>query len=113
MDANDATPGLTVVEQAAPGGALVLALTGYVDLSTAQLLGDAIDKALTITQDITIDLSGLTFLDSTGLRELVIGYRRARAAGIGYRITGPQGSVLQVLRVGGLLAYLSDGVDRA
>ena len=88
----------------------MLELTGYIDLSNVQSLADAISKALSHAHDLTIDLAGLTFLDSTGLREFAAGYQQAEAAGVGYRVTNPQGTVLAVLRIAGMYDYLNDGL---
>jgi len=59
-----------------------LALTGELDLSTIE----KVEAELTRVEDdghrlIVLDLSGLTFLDSTGLRTIVTADQRARRSG--------------------------------
>ena len=59
-----------------------LALKGELDLSTIE----RVEQELTRAEDdghrlIVLDLSGLTFLDSTGLRTIVTADQRARRSG--------------------------------
>ncbi len=59
-------------------GALVLAVIGEVDLLSAEQVGDAVSAALARRPRVlVIDLSAVTFLDSTGLSVLA----QAHAAG--------------------------------
>jgi len=58
----------------------VIAPTGDLDMSTAETLDAAVRKAeATDVQRIVIDLSGVTFMDSTGLRLLLQADARSRA----------------------------------
>jgi anti-sigma B factor antagonist len=58
------------------GGANALALTGELDMETAPQLGEEVELAVWSTVGaFVLDLSGLTFLDSSGLHALL----RARA----------------------------------
>lgn len=59
------------IEDLPAGGGL--RLTGEVDLSTAEDLAKAIDALMGSAPpgDLTIDLSGVTFMDSTGLRVII------------------------------------------
>jgi anti-anti-sigma factor len=90
-----------------------LRLSGYVDLSNAHELGRAVDEALERGDHVELDLSELSFADSTGLREFVLGYHHAQEAGHGYRVTGARGAVRQVLELAGMLDFLSTGVPAA
>src|SRR5215218_4693662 len=72
------------------GDAVVLALLGELDLAGEPRLEAAIDDAHTAGHPLTIDLSGLTFIDSSGLRVLVRLHNRAITSGLSYRlIAGP------------------------
>jgi anti-sigma B factor antagonist len=110
VDSSSASAGLTISARSGPGNAVVLDLTGFIDLSNVQSLADAISKALAHASDLTVDLTGLTFLDSTGLREFAAGYQQAEASGVGFRVVNAQGTVLAVLRIAGMYDYLNDGV---
>lgn len=52
---------------------------------------------------VLVDLTGVTFIDSSGLGVLIGGLRRLRAAGGTLAISGATGQVEQVLTVTGLL----------
>ncbi len=104
--------GLTIT-RSTDDGVFRLALAGYIDLSNAHLLGQAVSKALGEGPAVELELSGLTFVDSTGLREFVLGYQQAEQAGRGYRVVGAKGPVRQVLELTGMLDYLSTGVPAA
>ena len=53
-------------------------------------------------QRIILDLTGLEFIDSTGLRLAVTEHDRAGLDGFEFVITGAAGAVLKVLRLTGL-----------
>jgi len=105
--------GLAIERRSEAGGRTVLALAGYIDLSTATQVGEAISAALPEASAVDVDLSGVSFVDSSGLREFVLGYQRARSAGRGYRITGAHGSIRQVLEISGLYDYLTEGLPQS
>lgn len=70
---------LTVRSERA-GDVLVIALSGELDLATA----DGVDAELESAEasdvaSIVLDLSGLTFMDSTGVRLLIQAHTRSRA----------------------------------
>jgi len=58
------------------GGASAIAVTGELDIETASQLSDEVERAVWRTVGVfVLDLSGVTFLDSSGLHALL----RARA----------------------------------
>jgi len=62
--------------------AVVVVLVGELDLLVVPLLTDALTRALgEPRQRLIIDLSGLTFIDSSGLHALLHANERCRAAG--------------------------------
>ena len=65
-------------------GACRLTLRGELDLATAAQLGQALADA---GDEVLIDLRGLTFMDSTGVRELL---EAAERNGRGLRIIAPE-----------------------
>ena len=73
---------LLELETEQDGGHVRLVLRGELDISSAQVLEDALER-LEADQPSTllIDLRALEFLDSTGLRTLVSADQRARDAG--------------------------------
>jgi anti-sigma B factor antagonist len=64
------------------GGKVVLALSGELDYSTVPVLEDRAAVALDQGADpLVLDVSGLSFMDSTGLRALLSNDDRARRDG--------------------------------
>ena len=70
-DAGAEEPGLTV--DRSPDGTLVL--SGELDLATAHVLQSVLDQG-TADADITLDMSGLDFMDSTGIKLIITAARR-------------------------------------
>ena len=60
---------------------VVLTLRGELDLATVPLLQEHLDRAVRGRGTVVIDLSGLRFIDSSGLRVLVRAERQLRASG--------------------------------
>jgi anti-anti-sigma factor len=91
------------------GGVLTVAVSGDVDLATGPLVSGAIDDALAAegAETVRVDLSGVRFLDSSGIALLLKGRRDADERGLAFQVFGAQGVTLQVLEVTGVLAHLS------
>jgi anti-sigma B factor antagonist len=85
------------------GDTRVLAARGEVDLSSAgrfaqeltALVADGGGSAL-------VDLSGVTFLDSSGVRELLAANRRAEAMGLQLQLVNPSAACRRVLEISGV-----------
>jgi anti-anti-sigma factor len=81
----------------------VVTVGGEVDLETAPQLGD---HALTALQDVSphvvLDLTDVTFMDSTGLKVLLSIQRRADLAGGSFALVGVGRTVAKVLALTGL-----------
>ena len=56
-------------------------VAGDLDVSTVELLADALEQAIEVGGDVTIDLSAVDFVDSTGLQLLVRSARRLESRG--------------------------------
>ncbi|MDQ1620343.1 MAG: anti-sigma factor antagonist [Actinomycetota bacterium] len=84
-------------------GCAVVTVGGEVDLGTANQLSD---YAVTALQDsgpsLVIDLAGVTFMDSTGLKVLLACHRRVLLGGGGLGLVAPTRPVLRVLSITGL-----------
>jgi anti-sigma B factor antagonist len=80
-----------------------LTLSGELDMATAPRVEAAVNATLTEeVRTLTIDLSRLRFVDSSGLRLLIVLDRRARAEAWTLRLIRPVEQVLKVFRVSGL-----------
>jgi len=81
---------------------VVVALAGEIDISTSQLVTDAIDEALegrTRPDVLCCDLTNVTFLDSTGISALLAGRRASEDAGTEMVLVGSHGNVRRVLQL--------------
>jgi anti-sigma B factor antagonist len=101
----------TVEVSPAADGLLAIALFGEIDFSNSASVVDQIGPALTQAQPsrVEVDLTGVTFLDSSGIGVLVTAYRGATAAGASYRVVGPSRFVYEQLRMTGLVDLF--GID--
>jgi anti-sigma B factor antagonist len=86
----------------------VLQLAGEFDLTAESAMNQAVASALAARPNaIIIDLAGLSFLDSTGVRCLILARRDATAAGIILTVRGATGIIAQVLTITGVLPTLT------
>ena len=83
-------------------GRRVIAPCGELDLATA----DQLQERLAGNIDTVLDLSELSFIDSTGIRVLVSTARRARAEAWEFTVRNPQPTVLRVIRLVALEQHL-------
>lgn len=84
-----------------------IALTGEVDLANAnEVDAELLRVEATDAPAIVLDLSSVTFIDSTGVRVLVFAHTRSRTDSNRLRITRPTGAVLRVMEIAGLIGVL-------
>jgi anti-sigma B factor antagonist len=85
------------------GRAVVVTVHGEIDLSTHDQLAAALHRAVAPpARQIVVDLSDVGFLDSSGIRTLVIGWRQAEGQGMSFALRKPRPVVLKVLRLTGV-----------
>jgi anti-anti-sigma factor len=80
----------------------VVGVAGELDLATAPTLAEALRGLGAPCERVVLDLSELTFIDSTGLRLTVAEYERAKAEGFELVLAGATDDVLRVIRLTGL-----------
>jgi|GraSoiStandDraft_4_1057263.scaffolds.fasta_scaffold1088745_1 anti-sigma B factor antagonist len=80
----------------------IVHIAGELDLATAPELETVLHGLERQCARIVLDLSHLSFIDSTGLRLAVIEHHRATMDGFDFAIAGATGPVLDVLRLTGL-----------
>lgn len=86
----------------------VLRVRGEVDASTASALRSVVDAAFDDrVPRLTVDLDGVTFLDSAGLCVLAGAHRRAARDGVALRVVASTRSVIRPLQITGLYDLLS------
>jgi anti-anti-sigma factor len=85
------------------GASVTLRLSGEMDMSTAELVREAALAAIDQGHpDVDIDMSAVTFMDSTGLQVLLETSRRAESAGGRLQLVDPTRAVKRVLEVTGV-----------
>lgn len=96
-------PVLTVDRHTHPSGAVVLRVTGELDHHTAgALLGELDRLDLARTDGLVIDLSALSYCDSTGITVLVTAHHRADRAGCPLGLAGLGSELCQMFETVGL-----------
>ncbi len=96
------------VSVAQAGTQAVVAVRGELDLATAPQLESALLPPLRDGGSAVLDLRGLEFLDSTGVRVIVAAHHAAQEHGGSFALvrTEPDGPVARVLEISGLDAVL-------
>jgi anti-anti-sigma factor len=84
--------------------AVVVAVSGACDLSCHEQLRERLLEAEALEpQEVVVDLTCLSFIDSNGLRVLIGAWSRSRQAGHRFRVVlGDSGQVRRVLEVTGV-----------
>lgn len=88
------------------GEGVVVALAGELDLATAQVAEEELSRAEASQELIVLDLSGVSFIDSTGLRLMIAADRRARERGGAFVIVHPAPQVRRLLDLSGIAHHL-------
>ncbi|HLH57801.1 MAG TPA: STAS domain-containing protein [Streptosporangiaceae bacterium] len=98
-----AEAGLVVTVRPDEGGLCLLSVAGELDYHTAPRLRAGLDEVpLDEGLALIIDLSGLSYCDSTGVSVLVGAYHRAKATGAALALAGMNSDIARVFRVIGL-----------
>ncbi len=83
-------------------------LNGEIDAHTAPDLESALSERLaTGASTVVLDIAGVTFMDSSGLRVVIAATETARAAGGDLVLDGPQSTVQRLIEVSGLSGHLT------
>ena len=90
-----------MTERSEPTGAIRVGLFGEMDIATADQLGDRLRALCADGRPVVLDLGGLEFIDSSGVRELVRAVSAARRDGWSLRFDTAVG--MQVRRIIDLL----------
>jgi anti-sigma B factor antagonist len=77
----------------------VIRLSGDVDLHSSPQARQAILDAVKAGKPLLVDLSGVSYMDSSGVASLVEGYQTARKQGLEFGITAPAAPAMSVLKL--------------
>ncbi len=90
------------------GDRVHLSASGEIDAHTSTTLDGAVDKALALEGDeLVVDLGGVPFMDSMGLRVLVRAQRAVTERGASMRIVDVRPAVARALDYAGLTEHLT------
>lgn len=108
---------LTRTETGADGRTIVLA-EGDIDLATADILREALARALETTGSVVVDVGDVGFIDSSGLTALVWGHQQTQSSGGSFRLRRPSPMLCRLLEITALDSVLlidsgdkSDGTE--
>jgi anti-sigma B factor antagonist len=95
-----AHPSELVIRRAPEADALVLSLYGELDLDSSPLLERELETLSAAGRDrVVVDLSGLEFMDSTGLQTLLRAHERAVDADLRFSLVRGQPAVHRVFEL--------------
>jgi anti-anti-sigma factor len=102
---------LSVHIEDSPDGASIVALGGELDLSTIPRMEGALVEQIRQRPAVLVDLSKLTFIDSSGIGVLIQAHRIANGTPMGVLI-GPDSQVARVFGIAGVADALPVFSDR-
>ncbi|MFD5628290.1 STAS domain-containing protein [Streptomyces sp. NPDC127072] len=106
-DAHPAHPGNLSVSLSTVDGVRVVTLCGELDHTARDRVGEALSPPPDAASPQTVaDLTDVTFMDSSGINMLISAYREAENAGGWLRVAGAQASVLRVIELVGIDAFI-------
>lgn len=88
-------------------GSVTAVVSGEVDAATADQLQNALTDAIPTASAIDVDLGAVNFMDSSGLRAMVVAMNSAEEAGVALRITATTPAVDRLLEITGLTQHLT------
>lgn len=101
--------GQLVVRLTEDAGRARVALTGEIDLDNVPMLRDVLQDSLRLAEEgLDVDLSGLRFLDCSGLNVLLALRRSAAAHGCDVRMMNPSRQVARLLSITGTQALITE-----
>jgi anti-anti-sigma factor len=90
-------------------GTRIILLAGALDLTRIGQLRATLDEALTTSDDILVNLSGLRTIDSTGIREFLRAQARAAQMGKSFGVVGPTPAVRSLFEAADAAGLLLEG----
>jgi anti-sigma B factor antagonist len=88
-----------------------LCVGGEVDLATVPELEDALSGLIGVAREIVIDLDGVTFMDSQGLRCILTHQRECESRDIGFALAAVKPQARRVFEIAGVLDSLPFTLD--
>jgi len=99
------------VERVDCGDEVILALHGEFDLAGVSAF-DSVVSQIARGSSVILDLRDVSFMDSSGLRQMITLQRRATTEGWSLFLANPQQQVVRLLQISGVDQYLMIAQDR-
>jgi anti-anti-sigma factor len=77
----------------------VLNVTGRIDMTTSDAFRERLVKLLAAGKPLVVDMSGVSYISSAGLRALMIGSRQAHGANTRLAVAAPQPVVMEIFKI--------------
>ena len=92
----------------------VALLSGRIDMDSSPVLRERLVSLMKSesSKTLSIDLSGITHMDSSGIATLIEGLKIARLNGIDLRLQGLQGRILRLFDVTGILSLFNGSIRK-
>lgn len=81
------------------GGATVVALSGDVDLDSSPRVRSALLESVRAKRPVLVDMSDVSYIDSSGIASLVEAYQSARRARVGFGLVAVSEPAMRVLQL--------------
>lgn len=93
----------SVISEAAESGTVIVKVHGEVDVYTAPKMKEEMQRSIEsgLTK-VVVDLSGVAYMDSSGLGVLIGALKRAREAGGDLIVAAPNARIARIMDVTGL-----------
>jgi anti-anti-sigma factor len=88
-------------------GVRILTLEGRLDTNTAPELQAALVPLFDTEKDVRLDLTGIAYVSSAGLRVLLAGHKAAKAKGASMRVAHVSAEVMEVFEMTGFSNVLN------
>ena len=99
------------VNEGRVGNSTTLQITGRVDSSVAKTLQQRVEDVMSRDGNIIVDLAGMTYVSSAGLRSFIILAKHAKASNRTIVLAAMQPEVVEIFEISGLLEHLRDGPE--
>ena len=109
--ASDCQPSCFSLERVDCGDEVILALRGDFDLAGVSAFDSVVSKIAPGSR-VIVDLRDVSFMDSSGLQELVTLQRRAATEGSSLLLANPQQQIVRLLHISGVDQYLMIAENR-
>ena len=86
-------------ETRSESGRLIVSLEGEVDLNESPKVRDLLLAAVRESAHVLVDLSRVSYMDSSGVATLVEAFQTSRGTGVGFALANVSDAVLRVLKL--------------